>query len=525
MKNTLRQSMAWLHNWAGLLAGWILFAMFLTGTASYFRPEISAWMRPELAQVTDADQAILKALDHLARHQPDATQWTVMAPDTRGAGVSVFWQQPQGEGEGRRRGRFGSATLDPATGDVAQARETRGGEFFYRFHFQLQLPHPWGRWLAGVCAMLMLAAIISGVITHKRIFADFFTFRPRKGQRSWLDAHNVTAVLALPFHVMITYTGLVTLMLMYMPWGIMANYKDSDSYFAESFRDPPAVEATGTRVDMVDFAPLLRQARDLFGGARIGRISVSHPGDAAAQVEISPHGGTGLSYRHTPVVFAATDGRMITAPVPHDPAFLTGSVMVGLHMGLFAGPVLRWLYFIAGLAGSAMVGTGLVLWAVKRRTPMPASGRLPFGQRLVEILNIGTLTGLPAGMAAFFLANRLIPAGLEGRADMEVAATFWVWGLFHLFALVRPARRAWIEGFALAGLLFLILPLVNLFTSPRHLGVSLPTGDWFMVSFDCAFWAVGFSLMLIARTLQKRPAAPVRKARPQPANLSAEAAE
>ena len=50
-RKMLRQSMAWIHTWLGLLAGWILFAMFLTGTASYFRPEITRWMQPELRPV------------------------------------------------------------------------------------------------------------------------------------------------------------------------------------------------------------------------------------------------------------------------------------------------------------------------------------------------------------------------------------------------------------------------------------------------------------------------------------------
>ncbi|MBI0434708.1 PepSY domain-containing protein, partial [Roseomonas sp. KE0001] len=48
MKTGFRQSMAWLHTWSGLLVGWVLFLIFLTGTASYFRPEISFWARPEL---------------------------------------------------------------------------------------------------------------------------------------------------------------------------------------------------------------------------------------------------------------------------------------------------------------------------------------------------------------------------------------------------------------------------------------------------------------------------------------------
>ena len=37
----IRQTMSDLHTWAGLLCGWFLYAMFLTGTVSYFKDEIS----------------------------------------------------------------------------------------------------------------------------------------------------------------------------------------------------------------------------------------------------------------------------------------------------------------------------------------------------------------------------------------------------------------------------------------------------------------------------------------------------
>ena len=67
--------------------------------------------------------------------------------------------------------------------------------------------------------MLMLVAVFSGVITHKKIIKDFFTFRPGKGQCSWLDAHNVVSVMSLPFFVMITYSGLVFFLYQYMPAG------------------------------------------------------------------------------------------------------------------------------------------------------------------------------------------------------------------------------------------------------------------------------------------------------------------
>ena len=56
----IRQSMSDLHTWAGLLLGWVLYAMFLTGTVSYFKDELSQWMRPELPRLSRAlDPAVV----------------------------------------------------------------------------------------------------------------------------------------------------------------------------------------------------------------------------------------------------------------------------------------------------------------------------------------------------------------------------------------------------------------------------------------------------------------------------------
>ncbi|EEF93383.1 hypothetical protein CATMIT_01987, partial [Catenibacterium mitsuokai DSM 15897] len=89
--------------------------------------------------------------------------------------------------------------LDPATGK--QIPETAGGEFFFTLHFNLHSP-TWGMYIVGLAGMFMLIAIFTGIVIHKRIFKDFFTFRPKNGgQRAWLDGHNLTGVLGLPFHL------------------------------------------------------------------------------------------------------------------------------------------------------------------------------------------------------------------------------------------------------------------------------------------------------------------------------------
>ncbi len=48
MKEGLRQSMAWVHTWSGLLVCWLLLLVFMGGTAAYYKHEITFWMKPEL---------------------------------------------------------------------------------------------------------------------------------------------------------------------------------------------------------------------------------------------------------------------------------------------------------------------------------------------------------------------------------------------------------------------------------------------------------------------------------------------
>src|SRR3546814_20356137 len=93
--------------------------------------------------------------------------------------------------------------------------------------------------------MAMLIAILRGIVTQKKILADFFLLRFGKGQRSWLDAHNASSVLFLPFILMITYTGLVSLATHYMPWGIAANSADEGKFFEATATCPVPGEKTG----------------------------------------------------------------------------------------------------------------------------------------------------------------------------------------------------------------------------------------------------------------------------------------
>ena len=528
MKEGFRQCMAWLHTWVGLVVGWVLFFVFVTGTAGYFAYEIDRWMRPELPLAADAAQvepqrAAALAQAYLQTHAPLAQDWSVQLPGQRGSNnLGVSWREPPAEGKPGARGRFVRRTLDPATGEAAAepaVRKTGGGHLLYRMHYMLHyVPYDVAIRLVGACTMLMLLAIVTGVVTHKKIFADFFTFRPGKGQRSWLDAHNIVSVMALPFFVMITYSGLVFFLFQYMPAGLQASpYAGNAQAFYDDLlqRPAPVAAAQGQAVSLAAFAPLVARAEAQWGEGQVARVSVQQPQAPAADVQVVRAAGSRIAGSDR-LRFDARTGQPLPPRAEDGAARETQDVMLALHEGRFAGPVLRWLYFASGLLGCAMIATGLVLWTAKRRAKQDkraTAGQKPeFGFRLVECLNIGTIAGLPVAVAAYFWANRLIPADFAARREWEAHVLFIAWGLLLLYPALRPPPRAWRETLWLAAAAFALLPLLNLLTTDRHLGVTLPAGDWVLAGFDLTMLALGGCFAVAARRVRRKQlaAAPVR---------------
>ncbi|PWC52105.1 PepSY domain-containing protein [Azospirillum sp. TSA6c] len=506
--------MSGLHIWAGLLMGWILYAMFLTGTVSYFKDELSQWMRPELAHQAELPDPALVAqrvADELGAIAPGTPQWSMRLPDGRTNSVYAFWRMAPGEaGAAPGRRAFGEAAFDPATGGKVTARETLGGDFFYRFHFQFHyMPVLWGRWIAGASAMFMLVAIVSGVITHKKIFIDFFTFRGGKGQRSWLDAHNALSVFGLPFHAMITYTGLVTLMALYMPWGertAITTPAERQQLTAElnAFIQPG--KPSGQAAPLASVADMVRQAQERWGQDTVGRVTATNSGDSTARVAVARGEAGRVSMSPQYMLFDGPTGRLLETREGVGAAAETRGVLYALHLGRFSDTVTRWLYFLVSLMGTAMVGTGLVMWTVKRRQKLTDPKRPHIGFRIVERLNIASIAGLSVAMTAFLWGNRLLPAGMAERGAWEIHLFFAVWALTLAHAVLRPARTAWIEQLWAAAALLALLPVLNAVTTDRPLWHSMAEADWVFAGMDLMCLSLAaLHAVLALRTARHRP--------------------
>ncbi|MEM7430518.1 MAG: PepSY-associated TM helix domain-containing protein [Pseudomonadota bacterium] len=507
MIGSFRQSMTWLHTWAGLLFVWIMYFMFVTGTLGYFDTEIDHWMEPELAalETTPRDERIATGLAYLQENAGNAERWFLsFALDREQPHLRVNWTIPAQEEGGDRE--FGSERLHSVTGEPLDeiARDTGGGQLLYRMHYLLHyLDRDIAyRFIVAAITLIMFIGMISGIIAHKKIFKDFFTFRPKKGQRSWLDMHNLLSVTSLPFLIMISYSGLLFVTTMWMPLIAVGSLgfdteKASDLIGGFDIK----VESAGEPTQMTDVIALIEAAEADWGEGSVHGFQVRQPNDANARILLSKE----ESFSRIPDtrVYDGVTGEYVQSlELPPSNALNVASVMIALHEGLFAGISLRWLYFLTGLLGTAMVGTGAIYWVSKRRKKYTA-GNESFGFRFVEVLNVGTIIGLPIAVAAFFWANRLLPFGLENRGEWEAHVMFAVWGLCILYPMVRTVAVSWRELSWIAAFAYMALPVLNAITTDHGIFSSVNRGDWVMAGFDLTALATGVVFAVAALVMRR----------------------
>jgi len=298
-------------------------------------------------------------------------------------------------------------------------------------------------------------------------------------------------------------------MFLSMPWGSNAAFKtpaERQTLTAEMSAFVPTGRPRGEKAALAPVADMVRQAQERWGHDNIGRVLITNPGDAAARVIVVRGDFERASASPQYLVFNGTDGKLLQVKDRVGPAAETRGVLYALHVGRFADITVRWLYFLVSLAGTAMVGTGLVMWTVKRRAKLPDPERPHLGFHVVERLNIAAIAGLSIAMAAFLWGNRLLPIGMAERGEREVDLFFVVWGLALLHAGLRPAKQAWLEQLCFATALLALLPVLNALTTGRGLIASIAAGDWVFAGFDLTLLALAaLHGTLAIRTAQHKP--------------------
>lgn len=484
MFDSVRQAMLWAHRVLGLTFSALLLVAFFMGSLALYDRELDSWMLPALrvtpvAAPLSLDQQVLPRVAVLSEGK-ELLQWYVELPDARRP--LLRFQAWSVERKGFSR------FLLPGSDGVVSASGSRGGDFFYRLHYTLNI-NAWqlGARLVGLAAMLGLIALIAGVCIHTRLFQDLFVLRADKAPRHLLDLHNLSGVFTLPFHALILLSGLLILFPLYLPAAIDTLYPGQAERFTVQANAAFSRPAAGTPGPLVAIDAMLVEARQHWDGAAPAFVRVWHPGDANAYVEVSRSLSDRLSLDGQTLYFDGASGRLLHASrLPPVAAVL--DVLAGLHVAHFHQPGLRALYFLAGLAGCVMIASGLLYWLAKRRLQQPARER---GTMAMTLLCSVLITGMPIATLAMLVANRCLPLTLRGRADWEVMIFFASWLLAGLYALWRIARCAqarapWAEQCLAISALALLAVLANAWSTGDHPWRALSQGLWAVAGIDLA---------------------------------------
>ncbi|RRS05784.1 PepSY domain-containing protein [Aquabacterium soli] len=540
MFSNFRLSMAWLHTWFGLVLGFVLMIAFFFGALSVFDREIDRWAVPasrfEPQPMPSFDKILKPVFESMqpTRESIDAMRPQVNGPlperfetiSTWGAytthrdpvlGVFAGYEVPNAKEP--ETNIWANRTIDPRTGASLPDDHLKiGSQFFYPMHYSLTFH--WkdlGYWIVGFSALIMLAALVSGVVMHRKIFRELFTFRPKKAtQRSVLDLHNLTGVVALPFHFFFAFTGLVIFTGIYFPIThtqlepLHELHEKHEAAETGLPHDRAGVPGTIASVDaMVAEAQRRWAAKGMAGD--VGFLAVRHVNDANGYVSIYRAGTDRIALTGEGIHFKASTGEVLREDPPQTAVDSINTFLTGLHLQHFRHWLLRWLYVVGGLLGCACIATGFVFFVEKRKKQHARQGSQ--GSRVVDALAVTTVTGMLLATLGILIANRLLPdalpAGWPGKGDMERYIFWGTWTLALAHAFVRSApvaqglaNPAWREQCWVVAAMAVLAVVLNWVTTGDHLIKTLGAGYWPVAGVDLFMLASALVAVLTARRLK-----------------------
>ena len=361
------------HSALGLAFAALIYVVCLSGTLSVFVQELQRWEQPDrpLVEVTPGADAIATAVraGYAQALAENAAHDIYVAGPLRTPGrFQIHYDDHE-------RGIEGEWLAD-AEGRLVARLSAPWSEFIGDLHMHLHLPRTWGKYLVGLTGVALFSSLISGLLSHPRIFKDAFSLRWGGSRRlQEADMHNRLGVWGLPFHVVVTVTGaLLGLSSLIIGVLALAAY-DGDRAKAVGVLFGPGAGADETAAPVPDVGAMIRQIKASAPNEEFTNAFLQHVATAGQSVQLGMH-------RSGQIAFSTTyrftgDGKLLTNSQQADrgPGRWILGALQPLHFGWFGGLPVKLLYGLLGLALTVVTSSGVTIWLARRRDKgRPAPG-------------------------------------------------------------------------------------------------------------------------------------------------------
>ena len=428
------------HSALGLAFAALIYLVCFSGSIAVFTYEFNRWEQPAGPVLYDATpQAADAAFRAVLAKNPKAHDLFIRLPEPASPRLSVHGEDAEG-GE--------HTYLFDASGRLAGEQKLPWSTFQAELHTALHLPRAWGGFVVGLTGVALLSSLVSGVLSHPRVFKDAFALRWGGSKRlQEADLHNRISVWGLPFHLVVSLTGaFLGLTVIIVGVLAMATFKGDTSKAYALFRGPAVADDPRPAARTIDIAGALESLKTRYPNARASYILVEHPGETGQHASVNLVTEGRLSRGETVIIDGA--GRNLG-----EVGYESGSVglrvlgaMAPLHFGWFGGWPVKVAYFLLGLGLTTVTSSGVAIWLARRRD----KGRPAPRWERVWVAFVWSQPVAYAASALVALFSPISPVAIWGLVTLAANATAIIWTPAAISTRLRLAAAALFAGVAFA---------------------------------------------------------------------------
>jgi uncharacterized iron-regulated membrane protein len=349
------------HKWTSLVCTLFLFILCLTGLPLIFHEEIDRMLGATAAPDSVAADAPMLSLDRvieIGRAERPNEAITFAVPDDDDPVWHLFFASAINSPQ-----VTAAMTIDGRTGRVLRVGDSTRSpivKFITDLHTDLFLGEK-GMLFLGAIGLCFVAAIVSGVVVYGPFMRrlDFGTMRPHARRLYWLDVHNLAGVVLTTWMLVVGLTGSINT----LAQQIARHWQRTElvEMIAPWRNAPPPERPASVQKAMetaLAFAP----------GMKVSSIAM--PGSLFAgghHYGVFLQGDTPLTSKLImPVMINAADGTFSESrELPWYAKVLF--ISKPLHFGDYGGLPLKIIWGLLDVLTLIVLGSGLYLWAARRR--------------------------------------------------------------------------------------------------------------------------------------------------------------